>query len=947
MKRLSKLLWLIMVIICYGKAFGQTNNETEPSIVMDYRDYKFFDDEPDYKLLEDSIVYNGYTWCESTRKFYVVDKQQNIIEYDLTNALTSGIKKRSFHLPFSTNTYYTIKISPDGQLLAIMDENDEYLHIMDASSGKEISSCKMSEEYANEEVKNIMGKVLNSGHPYQFLSNHEVLVSGARKALLYDIEKKSCTTLVLPEKYKSIPKTNITSKGTISGWGWTPSNERFDVTFFVENGIIENTTEGLLVNEYPTSSILSYTYYNKNREYYDIVTGNKIEFNNLNCDLGRYLLSDRNNHCISWITQKGTVLHYFFPGGDSKYTPQQQDVMKKYAISFPYCIPAESGYLIDNKVLFVSSVDWNTKKGRIQFFNHTLTDNEMAKQALRTAIEKNSIDALNQFIEDFPDSRYVSIAKQKKTELEQMQLPLSASNKAKVYRTLPLVGAVAGEFYVGRFTGNTIPQHRSPKSPPITDREMTMIWEFNYEKGRIAFSHPEPKRAGGYKCLYNYQYYLVKDVIITLGNGQKITPNQNKESTASYYDYDTKKRERSVYTLFLPDYKDDKIVISWINTPEQTGKPDGNDYYTVFQDHKHQIDYSLPINVKEAKAYYYFNQAKKASLKDAITYVKDCKNNDYRQEVENEILYGKTVSISDIVYCNDNYPKLTDRLEDKMFGLIGSMSDCDAYLKYYSPSKRGSAIDDKVYQYVSPSNEISDCETYLKHFPNGIHKVVVTAQKNEIASYNAAKRGGKAECTAYLTKYPNGRFTSEIQTKKDNVVKEENRQAQIKVNSNKGIWKLGNKICNCTSDGIIMVTLDQWNEDKSMFKGIVSASPGGLFKGDLLQKGNAVWFEPKDWHKCLDDEMEFSLNHDKSLEAEQLLKAKKMKFARGTVVAHTYYTRGWLFSSSYRITAKVDDWNDDYTRMKIQIIKTDGLDYINDESIYEGKYIWVSPVGWE
>ena len=128
--------------------------------------------------------------------------------------------------------------------------------------------------------------------------------------------------------------------------------------------------------------------------------------------------------------------------------------------------------------------------------------------------------------------------------------------------------------------------------------------------------------------------------------------------------------------------------------------------------------------------------------------------------------------------------------------------------------------------------------------------------------------------------YPKGRFTSEIQNKKDGIVKEEHRQAQIKVNSNKGIWKLGNKLCNCTSDGIIMATLDQWNEDQSSFKGIIAASPGGLFQGDLLQKGNQLWFETKDWHKCLDDEVEYALNHDKSLEAEQLLKANDPMLVR-------------------------------------------------------------------
>ncbi len=514
---------------------------------------------------------------------------------------------------------------------------------------------------------------------------------------------------------------------------------------------------------------------------------------------------------------------------------------------------------------------------------------------------------------------------------QQNNQPLGPGNKAKEYTTLPFVGPASGEFYVGQCMGTPI-----PKDPPINNRNMSMMWELDCENGVIAFSTPWPD-GGGVHILNSW------GITISLGNGQKITSKKG----AGRYKQKNGYYAESLYAIPILNYNSEQITISTVTIPEQVGKPDRSGYYNWYVDNNHHVNYTLPINVKEAKAYYYYYQAKKASLKDAISYVNNCNNGTYKKIVEDEIVKRKINNVSDIVYCNDNYSNLSDRLEDKMFGLISSMADCDVYLKYYSTSKRGPAVDDKVYQYVNTSNEISDCETYLKHFPNGGHKAAVTSHKNEIATYNAAKRGGKAECTAYLTKYPNGRFTSEIQAKKDGIVKEEKRLAQIKVNSNKGIWKLGNKLCNCTNSGIIMVTLDQWNEDRSMFKGIVSASPGGLFKGDLLQKGNAPWFETKDWHICLDDEVEFALNNDKSLEAEQLMKAKKMKFAKGTVVAHTYYSRGLFFSSSYRVKAKVDDWNDDYTRMKIQIINTDGLDYIDGESIYEGKYIWVSPIGWE
>lgn len=209
--------------------------------------------------------------------------------------------------------------------------------------------------------------------------------------------------------------------------------------------------------------------------------------------------------------------------------------------------------------------------------------------------------------------------------------------------------------------------------------------------------------------------------------------------------------------------------------------------------------------------YLAYKRAETASLKDAITYLENCTNANYRKDVEDEIVRSKTNNVSDIVYCNENYPKLSDRLEDKMFGLSNSVSDCETYLKYYSTNKRGTAIDDKMfglinsvsdceaymkyypsskrmavvddkmYQYVNASTDINDCESYFKVFPQGKHKSSVVAQKNEIASYNAAINGGKAECNAYLKKYPKGRFASEIQAKIDYM----NRQSTVVENASR------------------------------------------------------------------------------------------------------------------------------------------------------------------
>lgn len=423
------------------------------------------------------------------------------------------------------------------------------------------------------------------------------------------------------------------------------------------------------------------------------------------------------------------------------------------------------------------------------------------------------------------------------------------NDKGKVLSTLPLVGPTSGEFYAGHFNGKPI---ADGKHAPVKNREMNVYWELDTENYVIALTYPCPD--GGGHGIINYW-----GVTFYLGNGQKITSKKN----SGWYHASNNVKHEAIYAIPLLDYQSDNITISSINLPEQTGERNWDGYWTKYQDHMLQINYTLPIDVKEAKAYCLFNRAKRASLKDAVAYLKDCTNEDYCQGVKDEIVNKKIQNISDVVYCLDNYPQLKDMLEQKTYWYINSMADCETYLRYYGASAHA-GVDDKVFHYVDLSNNAGDCDTYLQYFPNGSHKATVVAQKAEINCYNAAKNGGKAECLAYLKKYPNGRFATEIKNKKEVLVGLEKREAQIKKNSNKSLWKLGNKLCNCTDYGIIMVTLDQWNEDHSSFKGIVTSSPKISYNGDFLLKGNYVWFEPKNWHKCLDDEIETSLKQDKS-----------------------------------------------------------------------------------
>ncbi|MBR4392302.1 MAG: hypothetical protein IKT08_09400 [Bacteroidales bacterium] len=681
---MKKALFLLgLLFVANGMShflFGQNNGEP---IVLEYQDYKFFNDEPDYKLLEKQVAWVGFACKDLTPKLYALDEdKQTVIEYDLKDALNNNIKKRTFRLSSKVEALLVrnesnMKISPNGQRLAFVDEGGSNLHVVDISTGNEIALCKLGDDFDNIEYDPLGRHQLDFdgwGHPFAFLSDNEVLLSGASKAMIYNIDRKRSSKLTFDKKWNTIPKSTVSSNGAVSGMLFKHNSKGFEidhiwVTFFVENGKIKNTIEGLEVHESPFYTHYWYSNWysidkmNGHGETYCRRTGEKMPS-------GAYLYSDNNAYYIDDLKNLRFVN---LQSSASKYTARQQEIMKKYMLRFSSKYKYGwywKGWIQDNQILGYFDGE------KLVLFNHTLTDNEIAKQALLAAVNSKKIEDFDRFIADFGDSRYVELAKQKRNE-----------------------------------------------------------------------------------CITN------------------------------------------------------------------------------------------------------------TSLQDAIAYLKNCSNPDYREAVENEVVANKVKDLASATSCLDNYPQLSTKLENKMLGYVNSINDYETFVKYYPTKKASPELDDRLYQLVSQTYEENDLNYYLRVFPDGRHKSEATAEVNEIACYFAAKNGGKAECTTYLTKYPNGQFVSEIKIKKEVLVGMENTLAQIKKNSNKGIWKLGNKLCNCTENGFIMATLDQWNEDHSSFKGIIVASPGGQYKGDILQKGSAIWFDTDNWHICLDMEVDAALKNDKSLNA--------------------------------------------------------------------------------
>lgn len=397
---------LFMATFSSSLLFGQqTGNDGENAIVLEYQDYQIFNDEPNYKIIEDNVNLLGYAYCDATNKLYVLDDRQNIIEYDLVNALSSGIKRtKTFRISFKVETQNNIMaVSPNGKWLAFVDEAGAYLHVMDVSSEQEVGSSKLGDKYHNVLYNNSS----DFGHPFQFISDNEVLVSGSEKALLYNIERDREKSISFGRKFKGMTARWVTSNGVITGFGNIidlPPRPFDMVAFFVENGKIKKTLEQIAVIEYPTF----YRYYHhelsETIECYDKRTGEflRIPF--------KYLDSDLNKYNITWDQNENhlTLRPSLFPFRNvTREEICQFDAVKPYNLRFRNI--KTWGWLKDYQLLLVSRKD-----GKIQIFNHTLSNNEIEKQALRYYINTKKVENLSQYTSS--NTRYTDFARQKMTE---------------------------------------------------------------------------------------------------------------------------------------------------------------------------------------------------------------------------------------------------------------------------------------------------------------------------------------------------------------------------------------------------------------------------------------------------------------------------------------------------------------------------------------------------
>lgn len=298
--------------------------------------------------------------------------------------------------------------------------------------------------------------------------------------------------------------------------------------------------------------------------------------------------------------------------------------------------------------------------------------------------------------------------------------------------------------------------------------------------------------------------------------------------------------------------------------------------------------------------------------------------------------------IDELLISPEDRQKRQDRAETEFYKKAVSSKKYDGYLSTYPNGKYHSEVltlKEETLKDKMLTGFIDECDSYINNFPTGKYINQAKSLKAERIMYKTALNGGIKEYNTYLQTYPAGHYTSEISSLKSNKLYEIDRENKIKYNSNKALWKIGNKLCLESSSGTICGTLLGWNEDKSMFQFKVISGPDTRIEGEQIKPDAIIWITPNtNWHICVPDEIETSISQNE--DPYKYWKLGKKICLKGTKGA-------WIFTYDVTIVGEIIQWNEDKSKVRIRIIDgADGTLY-NNETLYNDKVIWDSPNGWK
>jgi hypothetical protein len=177
---------------------------------------------------------------------------------------------------------------------------------------------------------------------------------------------------------------------------------------------------------------------------------------------------------------------------------------------------------------------------------------------------------------------------------------------------------------------------------------------------------------------------------------------------------------------------------------------------------------------------------------------------------------------------------------------------------------------------------LKNSSDYILTAGNVSKKIPQLNAELEQKAYSIAKQGDLIEKNSFVDAFNDSRFYNEIKTEATTIQRKEaeaiaeakrleelkakEKQRQVQANSNKTTWTLGSKICNELDNGVLMGTINQWNENKSMAQIKIVAGPKGNYEGEEIKKGELIWVQASGagWHVCLTDEIKTAVASDQS-----------------------------------------------------------------------------------
>ena len=324
----------------------------------------------------------------------------------------------------------------------------------------------------------------------------------------------------------------------------------------------------------------------------------------------------------------------------------------------------------------------------------------------------------------------------------------------------------------------------------------------------------------------------------------------------------------------------------------------------------------ITYRISEITAY---NKVVNNGVEGCVKFASEFKNSEFIPEIET-LMFKKAKTLSDYKTILKGYPKLGEKAENMAFEMVNKDADITLKQNYTKNFSKGKNL---IEQQIK---ELEDAE---------LKKIEIARIEEEKAQMEAQKvaEQEKLQEKEHLALEKIENEKAEVENKK--------RQAQIMVNSNPKNWSKGDKICVEMKNGILMGTIDDWNENRSKSRIKIVAGPLGIYEGEKIKQGDFLWVSTsgKNWHLCLDDELQNAVANDKSNVIQEKVIQETAPSANQNIDTRAVarYTRSFA-----RFLQNKCGKGETSTRPDIEIKKTE---MIGDDYLIHIEVTWVEGSG--